>query len=218
MKNHTWFECEDTRPPPQQVGIKVRRLWVDIKSSSWLTRNDGGRATTPPFGGTTMSSLHIGHLNVCRCCWAAWESCCCWDCMRLPFPVFRPLFNDASSVVRRLLAAAAILVKQWTHTVCEHGNSFGARSPPSYTPVKSKSYNAISIELWPWVRANGILAPQRNSNLGGKNLGPFARLPEAHRSKEIDGFYRWYKVLTQTSGARQERIVEVVIIYGHRFD
>jgi len=124
--------CEDNTPPPQQVGIKVRRLWVDIKSSSWLTRNDGGRADTPPFWGTTISSLHIGHLKVCRCCWTVWDSCCCWDCIVLLL-LPRPLFK--SWAVRRLLAAAAILVKQWTQTVCEHGRSLGARSTPSYTPI-----------------------------------------------------------------------------------
>lgn len=123
--------CEVNTPPPQHVGIKVRRLWVDIKSSNWLTRNDGGRDWTPPFWGTTMSSLHIGHLNVCRCCWTVWESRCSWDCIIPPWPLF-----DESSAVRRLFAAATILIKQWTHTVCEHGKSFGARSIPSYTPIQ----------------------------------------------------------------------------------
>lgn len=36
------------------------RLCLDIRSSSWLTRKDGGKADTPPLG-IVMSSLHIGH-------------------------------------------------------------------------------------------------------------------------------------------------------------
>lgn len=35
-------------------------LWLDIKSSNWLTRNEGGRVKTPPRG-KVMVSLQMGH-------------------------------------------------------------------------------------------------------------------------------------------------------------
>lgn len=47
-------------------------LCLDIKSSSWLTKKEGGRALTPPLG-MVISSLQIGHRNdpVSRVCEAA---------------------------------------------------------------------------------------------------------------------------------------------------
>ena len=37
-------------------------LWRAIRSSSWLTRNDGGIARTPPLG-MEISSRQMGHLR-----------------------------------------------------------------------------------------------------------------------------------------------------------
>lgn len=58
----------------------------DIKSSSWLTRKDGGSAATPPRG-IIISSRHMGHLKepvsrdgdaailVRQCRQTVWEHC-----------------------------------------------------------------------------------------------------------------------------------------------
>ena len=51
----TWLWCVE------HFGI-TSRLCLAIKSSNWLTRNDGGRAWTPPRG-IVISSRHIGHRN-----------------------------------------------------------------------------------------------------------------------------------------------------------
>lgn len=88
---HTWLKCTE------HFGT-TSLLWLAIRSNNWLTRNDGGRAATPPLG-TVICSRHIGHLKVGDA--AAWE---------------------------------AILRRQWRQTVCEHGNSFGVCSLPSYIP------------------------------------------------------------------------------------
>lgn len=45
----------------EHFGI-TSRLCLDIKSNSWFTKNDGGRAWTPPLG-IVINSRHIGHRN-----------------------------------------------------------------------------------------------------------------------------------------------------------
>lgn len=61
-------------------------LCRDIRSSSWLTRKDGGSAATPPRG-IIISSRHMGHLKepvsrdgdaailVRQCRQTVWEHC-----------------------------------------------------------------------------------------------------------------------------------------------
>lgn len=77
----------------EHFGITSLRC-LDIKSSSWLTRKDGGKADTPPRG-MVISSLQIGHRNeplsrvwlaairVRQCRHTVWEHCrsfgvCSW--------------------------------------------------------------------------------------------------------------------------------------------
>ena len=42
--------------------VMICLVWAAIRSRSWLTRKDGGKAWSPP-GGILMSSRHIGHLD-----------------------------------------------------------------------------------------------------------------------------------------------------------
>lgn len=96
QKSNSWFICTE------HLGI-TSLLCRDIKSKSWFTRKEGGRAATPPLG-MTISSRHIGHRK-------------------------EPVSRDGE---------AAILVRQWRQTVCEHWSSFGVCSPPSYMPENKK--------------------------------------------------------------------------------
>lgn len=100
--------------------IKIRKiltslLCLDIKSSSWLTKKEGGRALTPPLG-MVISSLQIGHRNdpVSRVCEAAilvrqCRQTVCEHCSSFgvcSFPSYMPAKNEkhlsvASDVTRR---------------------------------------------------------------------------------------------------------------------
>lgn len=46
----------------EHLGMTSLRC-LDMRSSSWLTRKEGGSADTPPRG-IVINSRHIGHLNV----------------------------------------------------------------------------------------------------------------------------------------------------------
>lgn len=79
QNNSSWLMCTE------HLGI-TSLLCLDIKSRSWLTRNEGGRAATPPRG-MTISSRHMGHrkepvsrdgdaaILVRQCRQTVWEHC-----------------------------------------------------------------------------------------------------------------------------------------------
>lgn len=99
QKSSSWLMCTE------HFGM-TSLLCLDIRSKSWLTKNEGGKAETPPRG-IVINSLHIGHLK------------------------------DPVSLVWE----AAIFVKQWRHTVCEHWSNLGVCSFPSYMPATKKGFS-----------------------------------------------------------------------------
>lgn len=88
QNNNSWFICTE------HFGM-TSLLWRDIKSSNWLTRNDGGKADTPPLG-IVINSRQIGHLNdpvslvwdaailVRQCKHTVWEHCSNFGVCSLP--------------------------------------------------------------------------------------------------------------------------------------
>lgn len=55
QKSNSWLMCTE------HFGMTSLRC-LDMRSSNWLTRNDGGNADTPPLG-MFISSRHIGQRN-----------------------------------------------------------------------------------------------------------------------------------------------------------